>query len=312
LLLEGVAYDNLEEELYRRFGHVNPKTGKSYGLYACVAVLKNPFFWGHSAYGHRKYKDRRWLYDESVPVPDKVIMYWNTHEAVYQGLEAEQVKAEMRRRSGLFGQARPHTAYMFSGLLTCASCGATLVVSANYPSPKRKTIRVSYYCPTKYRHSGLVCGQTRHINAKKIKQYVHLLLLTRLEGEDWTPETPTSTERTAQLQAEVAGLEARISAMIQAQATATADSVRQIYAQKIEESGARLDILKRELRLAQQVRMDQQAAHLTRAQALVEIGPLLEQFWARPPYEIHQLLHRVFRHVRLVVREGEIIGLQRV
>lgn len=313
LMLEGVAYDNLEVELYARYGHADPQTGNRYGLYTCVRLLKNPFFWGHSAYGYRKHGgNRAWLYDESVPVPDGVIIYWNTHEAVYTGERGEQIKAEMRRRSGIKGRARPRTDYMFSGLLRCAECGATLTVSANYTSPKRKTIRVSYYCPTKYRHSGLVCTQTHHINQKKIKQYVHLLLTARLQGETLTPDVPPAINHVAQLQVEISALTAQIGVLIEAQTTTQNDSLRQIYTQKIEAAGARLETLKRQLTQAEQLQRDRQAEQRSEALAIQEIGAVLDQFWSRPPREIHQLLHQVFRHARLVVRDGAIIGLLRI
>lgn len=51
LLIEGVGYVMIEEELYRRFGH--GENGKPYKRYAIYHTFWNPQFWGHSARNHK-------------------------------------------------------------------------------------------------------------------------------------------------------------------------------------------------------------------------------------------------------------------
>ena len=45
LILEGVAWDNIEDELYKRYGHINPDTGRRYGSRTMYKVVYNPYFW---------------------------------------------------------------------------------------------------------------------------------------------------------------------------------------------------------------------------------------------------------------------------
>ncbi len=148
LILEGVGWTVMEQELYTRYGHARPN-GKPYPSTYFYKLLHNPVVWGHSARYHIK-RDKThtgahvWAYDSSAPVPDGVLFFPNTHPPLYEGDTAARIIDELKRRRLVGkGQSKPHTTHAFTGLLAVPECGYTLRsmgYSSGYPA---------YYCDTK-------------------------------------------------------------------------------------------------------------------------------------------------------------------
>ena len=133
LILEGVSWSRIEVELFNRFGYGNSR-GQPYQRCKFYGLINTPTFWGHSARHHRgingeaRYRAGTWLYEPGHPVPDGVLIYYDTHEPAYSGEQAVLIKAEIaRRRQVISGRARPGTTYKFSGLIICARCGYRMV-----------------------------------------------------------------------------------------------------------------------------------------------------------------------------------------
>ncbi len=84
LFFEGVTLNRLPVELYKRFGHVNPNTGRYYAAGTFTKLLYNPWFWGHSAqnyeknHHHRHGADGPWVCDSSEAASSHVKIYYNT------------------------------------------------------------------------------------------------------------------------------------------------------------------------------------------------------------------------------------------
>jgi hypothetical protein len=82
---------------------------------------------GHIAQHHNSinvpngFKFEGRVYDESVLLSEGAIVFRNTHLAVWTGELAEQIKAELVRRSDIVrGKAEPRFTKNFTGLVICS------------------------------------------------------------------------------------------------------------------------------------------------------------------------------------------------
>jgi hypothetical protein len=306
LLLEGVSWENIGTELYRRFGHI--RNGKPYEGKTLHRLVHNPYFWGHAA-RHYPGKIGVWAFDESAPVPDGVKVNRNTHPPVWKAELAEEVKAELRRRSAIIrGRASPAGVYLFTGLLICDTCGHTMVVNANNGYPM-------WRCHTRYTtRAHATCDERRFISSRKVRLYVTSLLTALLE--QGTPaqlnisaRNQDHSQRIEMLALEIDDLKRQIGVMISKQAIEQNPTVAEIYTQQIGGAGERLQILHRNLAQAQSSieSPSQIQARKMAFNEIVQVG--VDVFWKQDPKRINQVLHRLFGQTRLVVKAGEIIGL---
>lgn len=156
LILEGVAWEKIEIELYERFGHVNEDGEKYYANFMYRLVMK-PVFWGHIARWHNNsqskngFKYGRWIYNDSEAVPDGTLIFRNTHPCVWNDELANRVRQELDRRSWYIrGKVVPAYTHGLSGLAVCGECGnfMSTFVSKGYrglycPATKGRT----FYTP---------------------------------------------------------------------------------------------------------------------------------------------------------------------
>jgi hypothetical protein len=306
LLLEGVSWENIGRELYTRFGHI--RNSKPYASRTLHRLVHNPYFWGHAA-RHYEGKMGIWVFDENAPIPEGVKVNRNTHESVWNGELAEDVKAELRRRNSVIrGRASPAGIYLFTGLLICNTCGHTMVVNANNGYPM-------WRCHTRYTTRALAtCDERRFISSRKVRLYITSLLTSLLQ--DGSPallnvsaKDKTQPQRVEALKAEIEDLKRQISVMINKQAAEKNAIVAEIYTQQIAEAGERLQILQRNLAQAQ-TSIESPSQIQARKMAFNEIVQVgVDAFWKQDPKCINQVLHRLFGQTRLVVQGGEIIGL---
>lgn len=233
----------------------------------------------------------------------------NTHEPVWKGELAEDIKAELRRRNSVIrGRASPAGIYLFTGLLICNTCGHTMVVNANNGYPM-------WRCHTRYTtRAHATCDERRFISSINVRLYITSLLTSILhEGSpallDVTAKDKNQTQRIDVLKSEIEDLKRQISVMINKQAAEKNPTVVEIYTQQIAEAGDRLQILQRNLAQAQSSieSPSQIQARRMAFNEIVQVG--IEAFWKQDPKRINQVLHRLFGQTRLVVRGGKIIGL---
>ena len=96
LVLEGIAWAKIEYEMYHRFGYAQAN-GKPYASFTYYRLFYTPSLWGHIAYKAKDKKFAPWSREEGHPVPDGVIVNYDTHEPMYTGKLATQIKAELER-----------------------------------------------------------------------------------------------------------------------------------------------------------------------------------------------------------------------
>jgi hypothetical protein len=93
VFLEGYAFEEVEKQLYERFGHINQRTGKRFAASMTRKLLYNPYFWGHAALGHNGKASGAWVYDLDLEPPPDVTIYRNTHPPAYTGDLALRIQA---------------------------------------------------------------------------------------------------------------------------------------------------------------------------------------------------------------------------
>jgi DNA invertase Pin-like site-specific DNA recombinase len=310
LVLEGVGWHRIEIELYNRFGHVKDD-GKPYGTPFFYHLFYHPTFWGNSA---RHFNDRNnrkekglWAFDPDEPAPDYVTIHYGTHDPVYTGDLAEQIKAELRRRHGIRGNTRPDDSQMFTGLFVCAECGYNLVISRRASGDERRY----YRCVTHYRPDRPGCSQRVFLREDKAQTYINARLSELLAGHDFTllaGEPNNETSRVGPLEEDIGVLEAQIRRLILKQASVDDPALRQMYDDEILSANERLKIMRSNLvdlrrRLtSSSVLADRQRAHDDLAALTLDV------FWQQSSTKINQLLHRLMGNRRFVVRGGEITG----
>lgn len=315
VFLEGVAWNSLERVLYERYGHVG-SNGKPYPPRFFHPILIAPVFWGHSARNFwnarspNVHKRGEWMFDDSVPAPEGVLFYPNTHEPVYTGELAERVKAELRRRMSLRGSARPNGDYPLSGLFACDECGNKLAFVNTHG--KWRAAR----CNTAYNlKPPSSCSQRKAMPERYALDYMRRLVSLIVESDDGLAalnalmDTPDAPDPTPDLERQVETLEEEGRILIQKQLRAP-ESMSALYDEQ-------MDILGERLNLARQ-RLDMHRRQAASASEVVEqvhsidqMRALGERLWQLPPHELNQLLRRALGRRVFLVREGKIVRLRR-
>lgn len=310
LLLEGVGWNTIGDALHARGGHVD-KTGRPYSSATLYALVMSPMFWGHTFRNTTRRQMRgRWIFDDDCPPPEGVTVWRHTIPAVYAGEQAEDVKAELRRRMDMRGRTRPHDTYRFAGLFVCGECAGALVVY------NKRGKRLGLRC----RRAGSTLNSRRHACSQHglvredylvdwwtdaLDKLLRHILPDALKDERGEPEWMPALEH---LRADIEQVERQIDTLIAEQANAP-PSVQERYRQYLAALAARLDILRRrelEMRSAATRRARDEAAASV---SLDEIRAItLEYFWQLPDRRINQILRRILGERRLVVLDKKIVG----
>ena len=323
VLCEGIGWDFIEKELYQRYGHVDPRTGKPFTTRFFYQALHNAWFWGNGArhYKNPKVNGQRkglWIFDPDVEAPPGVIIEYGTHPAVYTGEQAEKVKAELRRRYEIVrGKTRPHSTKMFTGLLLCDYCGYYMI------SATEKHKYSLYRCMSKRYTArsggsgevrGEGCVQFRRIHERVVKDWVNARLQDMLEYDlpDLLAREPESDDlpRADLLREEIEEARTRARRLIEKQAIAP-PALANIYDEELQTIAERLEILTANLRDAERRERQKKSASVQQAYDELAAYESLEAFWQEPSTKINQLLLRLLGNMRLVVRDGQIIGTRR-
>ncbi|MDX2137007.1 MAG: recombinase family protein [Chloroflexota bacterium] len=331
LILEGVAWNDLERLLYIRFGHVNARTGKPYTSPRMYYLLHNPIFWGHAAqhYTHRNEKYGRnggaWTFEEGEAPPEGVSIVYNSPliEPAYKGDLADKVKAELLRRKDIRGRAKPYETRRFAGLFICGECGHTLgsrtqsagtTVRGNrrkdgsyYQSTYKRDYQY-YNCPNKSRQK---CSQGSALTGERaIVEFTKMIkyMLYRANPDDYfTPEG--GTDNLPQLRAEIVSVEDQMKRLIREQASAP-DAAQELYREQIAALAERLEILRSNLDSNQRTAAAGKQEARARQTALEQIRALpdVSELWNMDERKCNQLLHMVIGRNRFVVVNGQIVG----
>ena len=311
LLLQGVSFKSLETELYNRFGHANDKN-EPYKSFMVHNLYFNPAFWGHSARFFRDgrkhgYKVGSWAYDENVPLPEGVVCFRNTHEAIYQGELADAVRAELNRRLTVSrGRSSSNKTNAFTGIFVCAECTYYYGYTHRY--------QYTYlYCGARNvgRYKSRICEQSTGLTEAEAEAIVGNLLIFVLENdtlETYFNDAQTPLEENSRvalieqelldLAEEAIGLSERVKI----------PGLEDVFQPQLERIGLRRNTLKDQLEVARFQEARHYSLQLQERQAINDLREMtLEKFWLKSPKEKNQLIHRLLGNRRFAVLDGEIV-----
>lgn len=317
LVIAGVGWHRLEIELYEQFGHTN--SGKPFTHTHFYHLFHNPGFWGHSArrWRHNGGPNGRrvdlWVFDDSVPAPDGVLIFYNTHAPALDGELAELLQAELRRRrSAIRGSTRPQRTKKFSGLLICGYCGYHMVwvnngAGRNYwrcgTAAHGKSQNYSRDCPGQYvREDYIEAWFRRWLELVVEKHNPHIDAEGNLPGI-------ARPDETASLQTRLTDVRNRARRLIALQAAAD-DTLSSIYDEQIREAGREIKAL--ESRLSEQVRTanTRELREIETAYRALQATDL-EAFWRQEETAINSFLHRLVGRRRVILVDKEIRAIAR-
>lgn len=320
LLIEGIGWNHIEQELYHRFGHVNPRTGRPFEVMRMRnMVLFAPMFWGHLARkGVDVTKDytrqvSHWLYDESIPVPAHVQLKRDVFPAVWTGETRRLVVAELiRRRDSIRGRASGTETHMFTGLCRCGECGYAMRTIPIYKNRRKPQDGYTLYvnCRSNTLYSN--CHNTGYLPYKRVQAFIETLLKAVLEAAnvDTVLVPAFDTSPVTMLETEFSSLSARLDTLITEQSSAPLIAQPR-YRQQIEQLSHRMEIIQRELTSLHSAQQRNQREHQDRSRAIEELrGIALSTFWQKPTREINQTLKLLLGELRIVIKDKQILGLR--
>lgn len=315
LLLDGVPWYKLEEELYSRFGHVNPTTGQPFAKQVIRQVVLTPTFWGHLARNHtrqgsgNKHTRRRndglhWTYDDTVTPAAGVDLIRNCEgiPPVWTGELRQRVIEELRRRRGQQGKAYSRDTHRFSGLSLCGLCGSAMNIHVSKLAHGATVRRI--FC------SDRTCENRRMVKFDALQAKISELLeraIARGEAMLFADASGEETHGTlAALNAKREQLDAQIQRVLIEQSLAASTlqpQYRTLLARLSEEQSS---VSQRASEVEQQ-QQRAQSRYYTQMQAFNELrGMGVEAFWQQSETKINQLLHRLFGMKRLIILDGKV------
>ncbi len=322
-VLEGVAWKKVENELYTRYGHVDDD-GRPYNMYYMYTLITNPMFWGHTAQGFRRRRSKitrhsgMWIYDESEPVPDDIVVYRNTVPSVYTGELAERVKAEIKRRQETIqGKASPRRTHRFTGLFVCGECGSGMSTYSRYQHRGKPICQLGLRCNMAYQkpRNELFCHQKGYVPFKEIQAYLDARLRELLDGASsdifGEPTSPAidAQKQVAAVQAELSDLEERIGTLIYEQSAAP-EAAQSFYRKQVSDLASRSEILHKQLSQLERKAASATQESIIGTTTIAEIREIsLDAFWQQPDRYINQMLYRLFGNRQLIILDKQIVGV---
>jgi DNA invertase Pin-like site-specific DNA recombinase len=313
LLLEGIAFDRLAEELYARYGYLG-SDGKPYTAVRIWRMVYSPVFWGNNAIRWRNNVRRRyaygiWAFDASAKLPDGIEMFFDVTEPVYKGEQAEAVKAELRRRTERYGTPDEKVG-KFTSLVICDGCGRIMT----YQRRVDKGILYVYLrCIPPHRRRDLPpCPRRGHIREEAVQEWLDKRLREWVKRKAvnlvQTQPHDDTAERIERLRVNETRLEARLQTLIAEQSYAD-DDLQDAYRKQIRAAKDDLDQcqrqiadLEREHRYAEQRQVQSDYA----LKEMLEIG--VARLWEQSPLYINQFLHQLLGGSKLRAGNGKILG----
>jgi DNA invertase Pin-like site-specific DNA recombinase len=318
LILRGVSWYKIEDELFELGRHTNAKTGQKYYPGFFYRVVTNPLFWGHTARRHNSrdsfngYKNLPAIFDESLELPDGIEFHWNSHQPVFQGRLGDDVKAEiLRRMESVRGNANPANTKLFSGLVICAKCGSfcSTYINGNY-----KGLR----CPSVYSSRNFLptCENRKILNEKKMIAIVDASIQRMIDlGTPDVFETDENSkeivrEELESLKIQIENTENRLRILVREQSLAN-DEMQSFYRSEIDKLGETLRGAKHQERESLQRNHENDKTKKEKDDILREIIKMSpENFWLQENRRINQMLHRLLGKNRFLLLDGEIVGVR--
>jgi DNA invertase Pin-like site-specific DNA recombinase len=305
-ILDGVSWNNLGDEMYKRYGHLNPKTGRPEAGGWVYHEVYNPFWWGNVA-RHFTGKIGPWAFDPTCEPPEGVTVKYGTHEPIWTGDLAEQIKAELRRRDSIIqGRRTAGSNYLFTGLLKCDECGASLSIGHH---KSVDPMRANYACYAKYRVLQTIpagCQQRKRITIAEVHAVVNAILEALIEHGDLPGlDNAQDVIDDKPILEQIAVQERVIRNLITLRAADL--DLAYLHDAELDTAKGKLTALKSALTRAKKsgeiVLIDENRQRFIDQYK----GGKLPQFWQLKPVEINRTLHQIFGELHLYVRDGEIV-----
>lgn len=314
---ERVNWDNIEKRLYE-LGHA-AEDGRPWRTRFFRDILLAPACWGNLGTGYRArgrvQKRQWWMIEPTDDMPDNVHMEYGVCEPVYAGEQADRLKAELRRRLDMTGQARANNTYAFSGLCQCGECGRTMGRNKSSGGWMGYTCKTRWIVARNMRGGITYCSQRSSISVKVLREFVHGYLDEYLPQIAQTGTLPQQNpvgapDYPALIEADLSRVDRQIQTLTVRLGSAPDTVLPDIYAQ-LQALGQQRENLRAQL-AAIHYRSDKTARRINSvkkaAQAILDMG--LPNFWEQPEVAIHQLLHPLLAGWRIIVLDGEIIGFK--
>lgn len=308
-----VSLRKIEIELFERFGH--NRNGKPYPVRFIHNILSNPWTWGHASHNHNNadipggQSSNGWLFDDTIPVPEHVVIHWNVlDEYLFPPEVAARLKEELRLRQMVVRGRGTAQSSMFASLVLCGYCGYTMIRNRaqtrahprwrcqtndrrNRPAPCRPVTR---------KNEGIVEWQLR--------DYFQGLLNDMLANDTPVLNTDSQPDYPGQLnrvRVEIETLRGEVMNLI-ARSASSSKTIGDLFQAQIDERSTRLEALeiqqgRLEAKLAtQHPRSQSEAFNFLKAHA--------SDFWTLPAPTINRLLHALLGNIRVVVKDGKVFG----
>lgn len=316
LLLRGVSWLHIGETLLREYGH-GDSAGRPFGKTSLYEAVFNPATWGHSARfsstlpSMHRYK--LWV-TGSAPAPEGAILHLNTVPPIYTGELADQLKAELMRRSQLRGKQSTARTYMFQNLCVCDGCHKIMGRRARVRKNGTPAIRCQHASPRDPRYIATFnCPNRKSTPDSVIQTYVDKLLthyLVTVNDPSWSLPDELPMPTAPSYTAEIAKVQGQLEALIIEQSLAP-QSARASYRTNIERLAEQLATLEHQqaTQKAQNPHDSDTLEQRQSALSTIRKNGTLGAFWELPPLRINQLLLQFFGNYKLVLKGKIVIGL---
>ena len=316
LLLEQVPFDHLERELFQRWGYV-AANGKPYGVHIMYKMLYSPFSWGHNFYRVKGVARGRiaglWAFDESVSPPEGYIIARNTHPPIYNGEQAEAVKAELRRRLEVSNRSSLRIGNKrFAGLVVCDECHWRY----SYAYVTNRYGKTYFYMVCRNgvaeRFNHTRCSNHKRMPEKIIFDFLNGHIEASLDRGLVSFDqraVPSSARKDAErLRAAVDRLQRRLDNLIEELANAD-DDLKPDYRRKIRQTKDELQRAVDQAQTAEAQLHVRETAERRHESALARIQALgLPAFWEQDAAFVNRTLRDYMTGYRIVASERTILG----
>jgi DNA invertase Pin-like site-specific DNA recombinase len=317
VLLDGVSWMTLGDELYKRFGHTDD-SGRPWLSATLYNLFLNPMTYGHKAFRHTtngQYgKDRMYILDDRVPPPPKVKFARNVVPPVFEGELADRVKAEIIRRTTLKGKSDPSKTFRYSGLCRCGYCGGTMNAYVGNSKTGPLGLRCMWQSANrewrkKNAHmTGDKCPQ-KHVNVKYLDPMFRLIVAQLATGVDFAAmEGRAAATKQANADKELEQVRAQVMRLIEEQSLAPA-SAQPIYREKIATLATKAEQIEVSMtRLRTELRTVERRTSYQR-EIIKRLRDDPESFWQRGDTALNQDLRGLLDGRRVIIKDFEFVGL---
>lgn len=300
LVLEGVAWHNLEVEMFNRFGY--GRDGRPRHLTAFSRLLYKPAFWGHLAQHMVGKTSGLWAVEPGHDLPPGVLISYNVIPPVYSGELAERVKAELRRRKEI-GHGKGNTSQIrwTRGLFVCASCGYTLMYAYSGEKKDRAYVRCYSNSARTQRH----CDRPALIPERAARAYITALLSRAIEvGADALIAANAPAIDLTGLRQSLDTLAGQARKLVQQRLDFAGTDIEAIYTAQLQRVSDEMTAARRRIAEAERQLSARQTPSLGTLDELKRIT--IEGFWNLSGDRQNQILHLLMGDLRILVTGREI------